>query len=157
MAGQIGLNLDGSVPSDPVEQIRQAFNNLRQCLEAAGARVQDIVKLTYYIVDFDHTNPRHRQPLLDFIGEHRPPTTLVPVPKLALPEVMFEVEATAAIAQSQLERVDVVVVGAGLSGLQAAVDLRKAGLSVKVLEARDRVGGKTYSPSAQRSICDVGA
>ncbi|KAK3067660.1 hypothetical protein LTR53_015344, partial [Teratosphaeriaceae sp. CCFEE 6253] len=33
----------------------------------------------------------------------------------------------------------------------------KAGLRVKVLEARDRVGGKTWSKPAQGSICDVGA
>lgn len=156
-AGQIGLKPDGSVPSDPTDQIRQAFENLRKCLEAAGASVEDILKLTYYIVDFDHTNPRHRQPLLEFIGTHRPPTTLVPVPKLALPEIIFEVEATAAIPQNPTERFDVVVVGAGLSGLQAARDLHKAGLTVKVLEARDRVGGKTYSRDAQNSKCDVGA
>jgi monoamine oxidase len=156
-AGQIGRKPDGSIPSDPHEQIQEAFYNLSRCLEAAGARVEDILKLTYYIVDFDHTNPRHRQPLLKFLGEHRPVTTLCPVPKLALPELIFEIEATAAIPQLETETVDIVVVGAGLSGLQSALDLHKAGLKVKVLEARDRVGGKTLSVAAQGSVCDVGA
>ncbi|KAL0934475.1 flavin-containing amine [Colletotrichum truncatum] len=54
---------------------------------------------------------------------------------------------------------DVVVIGAGLSGLQAAYTARQAGLSVAVVEARDRVGGKTWSvPLASgRGYADLGA
>lgn len=45
-----------------------------------------------------------------------------------------------------VRQVDVVIAGAGVSGLYAAMKLRDAGVEVAVLEARDRVGGMTYSP-----------
>jgi monoamine oxidase len=40
---------------------------------------------------------------------------------------------------------DVLVLGAGMAGMSAARELRRAGLSVQVLEARDRVGGRVWS------------
>jgi len=43
------------------------------------------------------------------------------------------------------DRFDVIVIGAGLAGLRAATDLLTQGVSVVVLEARDRVGGRVYS------------
>ena len=56
------------------------------------------------------------------------------------------------------DSVDVVVVGAGLSGLQAACDVHAAGLSVLVLEAKDRVGGKTWSRATSTGgTVDMGA
>jgi monoamine oxidase len=60
--------------------------------------------------------------------------------------------AAPAEARPPGRRVDVVVVGAGLAGLSAASELVGAGHSVVVLEARDRVGGRTLNHSLGHSL-----
>ncbi|ACL55419.1 flavin monoamine oxidase family protein [Methylobacterium nodulans] len=52
---------------------------------------------------------------------------------------------------------DVVVVGAGAAGIAAARRLRARGLSVAVLEARDRVGGRTFTTTLRGHAVDLGA
>ena len=51
---------------------------------------------------------------------------------------------------------DVVIVGAGAAGTTAANELKKAGLSVVVLEARDRVGGRLWTDVVDGAMLEVG-
>ena len=53
--------------------------------------------------------------------------------------------------------VDVIVIGAGLAGLAAASKLQEEGLSVLVLEARNRMGGRAYTHKISGTPVDLGA
>ncbi|KAF5537196.1 hypothetical protein FNAPI_11482 [Fusarium napiforme] len=169
VSDQVGSAKDGTVPADYESQIHLALLNLRKILIAAGARVENITKLTVYVVNYDAANRKHTRHIQKFLRGHRPAMTLVPVDKLAMPQWLFEIDATVALPPIEApscppalalasEKHDVVIVGAGLAGLTAAHELIRAGLSCVVLEARDRVGGKTWSqelPSG--AIIDLGA
>lgn len=99
IAGQGGENEKGELPADFRAQVRQALGNLRTALKAAGADTRDVLKLTVLIVD-------HSEARLHVFGEElaqafgpgpKPTCTLIPVPRLALDGMLFEVEAVAAL------------------------------------------------------------
>lgn len=60
------------------------------------------------------------------------------------------------MAQSSCS-IGVIMIGAGLWGVQTAVSICQAGVSVLVLEARDRIGGKTSSRGFDGAVSDMGA
>lgn len=171
ISGQVGTTKDGAFPEDYDSQIHLALINLKQVIFAAGASVTDIAKLTLYVVNYDPEKRKHVRHLQKFLKGHRPAITLVPVPQLAVRGYLFEVEAvvvrsppsptnlTPPTDTSSVKNVDVVIIGAGLAGLTAAEDVIRSGLSCVVLEARDRVGGKTWSHPLTKGdgVIDLGA
>ena len=56
-----------------------------------------------------------------------------------------------------MEHIDTIVIGAGVAGLTAARLLARAGRSVVVLEARDRVGGRVWTERGDGLVTDLGA
>jgi polyamine oxidase len=50
-----------------------------------------------------------------------------------------------------------IVIGAGVSGLKAAVDLATKGYAVTVLEARDRLGGRVHTIDSSAGSIEMGA
>ena len=95
VAGMRGIDpatnksIDGDEP-----RIRQAFHNMRTIAQAAGATLQDAVRLVVYVTDMD----RHR-PIVNRIQEELwgggpyPPRTIVEVSRLNQDDIV-EVEGT---------------------------------------------------------------
>jgi 2-iminobutanoate/2-iminopropanoate deaminase len=83
-------------PGDFAGQARATFSALKAQVEAAGGKLENIVKLTTYLVDV-----RHRSELVpvreEFFGKKGPASTLVGVTALAMPGWLIEVEAIAVI------------------------------------------------------------
>ena len=53
-AGQVGFDEDGELVGDGIEeQARQVFDNLSRCLAAAGCGLDDVIKVTTFLRDFE--------------------------------------------------------------------------------------------------------
>jgi enamine deaminase RidA (YjgF/YER057c/UK114 family) len=92
--GQTGLTLDGDTvfPYDPAGQARQALENIRTLMEAAGGTLGDVAKIVVYVTDRAHRAQVY--PVIDeFFGEIKPCSTGLIVSGLALPELVVEIDA----------------------------------------------------------------
>lgn len=101
VAGQGGEDENGNLVDDFAVQLQQAFANLRVALTAAGARPEHVVKLTTLVVD--HNSSKLQQlaaQVQEMWGERTPTQTLIPVPRLAVEGMLFEVDAVAVISNS---------------------------------------------------------
>ena len=101
VAGQGGENQTGALAPKFADQVKQAYANLRTVLNAVGAKPHQVTKITTYVVDYDQSmlNVMTRH-VKEMFGDSLPAQTLIPVPRLALDGMLFEVDAIAVLAQS---------------------------------------------------------
>ncbi len=94
VAGQIGITDEG--PNDFESQVDRAFENMIAVLEAAGGRVEDVVKITLLIKDYDEEKLKYMvTKRRQVFGKNPPASTLIPVPRLAFDSLKFEIDAVA--------------------------------------------------------------
>jgi len=79
-------------------QARQVFTNLGRALAAAGARPEQVAKITIYVVN----HKREYLPVIEearvrLFGDHKPADVLVGIATLSNPDYLIEVDATAVI------------------------------------------------------------
>lgn len=101
VSGQVALDAAGNLvgEGDHRRQAEQVFANLQTALAAAGAGFDQVLKLTYYVVDL---RPEVTQMLREvrkaYLDPNRLPTsTMVAVPALVDPRMLLEIEAIAVI------------------------------------------------------------
>ncbi|MGH6889287.1 MAG: RidA family protein [Rhizomicrobium sp.] len=100
VSGQVGWNEAGAFPPDLVDQIRQALRNISDVIEAAGAKPEQIVRLTWYVTDRQAYKARRAEigaVYREVIGRHFPAMAVVEVSGLVEDEAEVEIEATVAL------------------------------------------------------------
>ncbi|WP_018238543.1 RidA family protein [Ensifer sp. BR816] len=94
ISGQGGQDSTGALSPDFAVQVKQAYANLRAALDSLGARPDQVAKLTVFVVDHDMSKLGVlTENVKEMFGEALPAQTLIPVPKLAIDPMLFEVEA----------------------------------------------------------------
>ena len=94
-AGQVGVAPDGTTADGFAAQADQTWANILALLAEGGMGVDDIVKITGYIVGHENF-PAYAAARKKALGGIRPASTAIIVPALALPEWVVEIEAVAA-------------------------------------------------------------
>lgn len=95
LAGQVGIEKDGTVPADFDAQARLAWSNCTAILEAHGMSLADVVKINHFLTRTEDI-PAYAEMRPGLLGEARPASTLLVVAGLARPDLLIEVEMVAA-------------------------------------------------------------
>jgi enamine deaminase RidA (YjgF/YER057c/UK114 family) len=101
VSGQVGWNETGAFPPDLVAQIRQTLRNICAVMEAAGAKPDQIVRLTWYVTDRQAYKSHLAEigaAYRDIIGRHFPAMSVVEVSGLVEDAAQVEIEATVALS-----------------------------------------------------------
>ena len=97
-AGQTSVDAEGKPvhEGDMAAQLSQAFDNLETVLREAGSSLADVVRLDYFTTDVDAIFQAWGI-VAERLGRAgcRPASTLLGVQRLAFPELLVEIEATA--------------------------------------------------------------
>ncbi|WP_299503179.1 RidA family protein [uncultured Roseobacter sp.] len=103
VGGQIGWTADQVFEAhDFIGQMRQALQNIRAVVEAAGGTPADITRLTWYVTDKKEYLAHQAEvgtAYRDVLGRHFPAMTMVVVSELIEDAARVEIEATAEITQ----------------------------------------------------------
>ena len=102
IAGQVARPLEGGrtlVGSNEYEQTRQIFLRIKCICEAAGGSLDDIVKMTIFVVNIKNNTEVWRARREFFSGDF-PASTLVEVRSLAGPETLVEIETIAYLGKT---------------------------------------------------------
>jgi len=99
ISGQGGIDHNGKVvgEKDMRAQVRQALENIRAILRSQGASLNDVIKMTTYVTDMEAYLKLNPPPITEYIKGKFPANVLIEVKKLALPEMMVEIDAIALI------------------------------------------------------------
>jgi enamine deaminase RidA (YjgF/YER057c/UK114 family) len=101
VAGQVAADRAGKLvgPGDVVAQTRQAFENVRAVLEAAGSGVRQIVRFQTFLThatDIEGFMQARKELFPSYFPDGvYPPNTILVVSRLVLPELLVEIEAMA--------------------------------------------------------------
>lgn len=94
ISGLGGQDSTGGLSTDFAAQVKQAYANLGAALAGIGAKPDQVAKLTTYVVDHDMSKLGVlTEAVTAMFGDRLPAQTLVPVPRLAVDPMLFEVEA----------------------------------------------------------------
>ena len=98
VSGIVAVDAEGQLVGgdDVVAQTQQVFQNMRAVLAAGGCRFEDVVKVTIFLTDIDD-RPKINPLRQEAFGATRPASTLVEVPRLAVPGAKVEIECVALV------------------------------------------------------------